>query len=316
MNKKQCAIIGVPIDMGGRQPGVYVGPIAIRAANIMQKIKDLGWDVIDLKDLHTPKRDEAVMGNPRKKYATAIKKVCDELFFFVEKILKEKRLPLILGGDHSLSMGSIAAVSSFYRKQKKKIGLIWFDAHGDMNTPETTPSGNIHGMPLAHTLGLGDQKLASIGGFIGKVDPKNTVLIGSRDIDDKEKDMILKSGITAFTMREIDQFGIVNVVNEAIRRASKNTCGFHVSFDIDTIDPQIAPAAGTPVGNGGGLSYREAHLCMELISESKKLLSLDMVEINPLSDIKNMTAKLAVDLILSALGKKIISPFKMKHSLK
>jgi arginase len=217
--------------------------------------------------------------------------------------LEEQRIPIVLGGDHSIAMGSIAGVSDHYHAKGKKIGVVWVDAHGDMNTPYSTPSGNVHGMPLAHMVGMGDKELSSIGGRHGKVDCANTCLIGIRDLDDREKALIRESGVHMFTMKDIDRFGVSKVMEQAILFASNGTAGIHVSWDMDGVDPSIAPGVGTP--KKGGLNYREAHLVMELLSDSEKILAMDMVEVNPILDDRNETAELAAELILSCLGKTI-----------
>jgi len=300
---RPVAILGVPLDLGANRRGVDMGPSALRVTSLAARIRALGIEVSDRGDVHVPLPEECDAGAKNLKYAKAIEDVCSRLF---ERSLAEQqagRLPLVLGGDHSLAMGSIAATARFHRDRNEKIGLVWFDAHGDMNTPESTDSGNVHGMPLAHVLGLGDERLRSIGGFSGKVDPAHCALVGIRDLDEREKGLIQKSGVRVFTMKEIDRRGAATVTEEAVALASSGTAGVHVSFDIDACDPSVAPGVGTP--RKGGLSYREAHLCLELVHDSGKLLAMDMVEINPVFDDRNRTAEFGAELILSALGKQI-----------
>ena len=299
----KVAIIGVPLDLGGNRRGVDMGPSAVRLTSLATRLKMLGYDVVDTGDVDVPLPEECHVGDPKKKFAKEIGDVCQSLCDRVVKVMGEGRVPVTLGGDHSLAMGSIAGVSKHHRAKGEKVGLIWFDAHGDMNTPESTNSGNVHGMPLAHTLGLGDRSLASIGGFTGKVEPENTVLIGIRDLDEREKRLIQQSRVRVFTMKDVDTLGAPAVMERAIAIASDGTAGAHVSFDIDACDPSIAPGVGTP--KRGGLDYREAHLCLELIADSGRLLALDMVEINPILDTRNHTAEFGAELIASALGKQI-----------
>jgi arginase len=297
------ALIGVPIDLGANRRGVDMGPSALRVTNLAARIRDLGLDVEDRGDVHVPIPEECEAGEKNRKYAKAIQEICETLCLKSLAALRDGRLPVVLGGDHSLAMGSIAATARHHRDRHETIGLIWFDAHGDMNTPESTDSGNVHGMPLAHVLGLGDDGLASIGGFKVKVDPARCALVGIRDLDEREKRLIQGSGVRVFTMKEIDRRGAATVTEEAVALASSGTAGVHVSFDIDACDPSVAPGVGTP--KKGGLSYREAHLCLELIHDSGKLLALDMVEVNPIFDDRNHTAEFGAELILSALGKQI-----------
>jgi len=300
---RDIAIIGVPIDLGANRRGVDMGPSALRVTNVTERIRALGLDVEDRGDVHVPLPEECEAGEKNLKYASAIRSVCERLYEKSLAAFEDGRLPIVLGGDHSLAMGSIAATSRFHRDRGKKIGLIWFDAHGDMNTPDSTDSGNVHGMPLAHVLGLGDDGLASIGGFRGKVDPSHCVLVGIRDLDVREKEQIQKSGVRVVTMKEIDRRGVASIMEETLEAVSRGTAGVHVSFDIDACDPSVAPGVGTP--KKGGLSYREAHLSMEMIHDSGRLLALDMVEINPIFDDRNRTAEFGSELVLSALGKQI-----------
>jgi len=300
---KRIAIIGVPIDLGANRRGVDMGPSALRVTGLAGQLQALGLIVEDRGDVHVPLPEEVEIGEKSRRYAKAIQDVCERLFEKSLAALRDGCLPIVLGGDHSLAMGSIAATSRFYRDQGKKIGVIWFDAHGDMNTPESTDSGNVHGMPLAHVLGLGDAGLAGIGGFSGKVAAENCVLVGIRDLDDREKRQIQSSGVRVITMKDIDLRGKAAVMEEAMAAASSGTAGIHVSFDIDACDPSVAPGVGTP--KKGGLSYREAHLALEMIADSGRLLAMDLVEVNPIFDDRNHTAEFGAELILSALGKQI-----------
>jgi arginase len=299
----KVAIIGVPLDLGGNRRGVDMGPSALRLTSLATRVKMLGYDVVDTGDVDVPLPEEAHFGDPKKKYAKEIGEVCQALCDRVERVMAEGRLPVTLGGDHSLAMGSIAGVAKHHKKKGEKVGLIWFDAHGDMNTPESTNSGNVHGMPLSHVLGMGDESLAMIGGFKPKVHVSNACLIGIRDLDEREKKLIADSGISVFTMRDIDRHGVSHIIDEAINRASRGTAGIHVSFDVDAIDPSEAVGVGTP--KKGGLTYREAHLCLEIIADTNKLTSMDVAEINPILDVRNTTGELGAELILSALGKRI-----------
>ncbi len=299
----KAAIIGVPLDLGGNRRGVDMGPSALRLTYLSARLKQLGYDVVDTGDVDVPLPEECHVGDAHKKYAAEIGRVCESLCTRVRSVMADGRLPLALGGDHSIAMGSVAGVAGHYREKGQSVGLLWFDAHGDMNTPESTNSGNVHGMPLSHILGMGDEALAKIGGFKPKINAAQACLIGIRDLDEREKKLIAGSGIRVFTMRDIDRHGVSHVIDEAIEIASRGTAGIHVSFDIDALDPVEAAGVGTP--KKGGLTYREAHLCLEIIADSKRLTSMDMVEINPILDNRNSTAELGCELILSALGKRI-----------
>ncbi len=300
---RKAAIIGVPLDLGANRRGVEMGPSGLRVTNLAERIRKIGYDVVDRGDIDVPLPEECDIGDPKMKYAEDIKDVCEDVCAASLKAHKEGRIPLVLGGDHSLAMGSIAGSAKFHREKDERIGLIWFDAHGDMNTPESSLSGNVHGMPLAHVLGMGDEELMSIGGFKPKVRKSNCVLVGIRDLDEREKKNIVESGVMVFTMKDIDKHGVSHVMDEAIEAASRGTEGIHVSFDIDSCDPSIAPGVGTP--KKGGLEYREAHLCMEMLADTKDVIAIDMVEINPILDTRNSTAEFASELILSCLGKRI-----------
>jgi arginase len=297
-------IIGVPLDLGGNRRGVDMGPSALRIAGLAERLSALGVQVIDEGDLITPIPEVKSAGDPRKKYIREIAKVCDRLYRTSLGVLHSGGLPVVLGGDHSLGAGSVAATADFLRKDGKPLGLLWVDAHGDMNTPVSSGSGNVHGMPLAALLGPEPVELSRIGGFSPKVLPQHTVLIGIRNLDDREKEIVRDSRVHVFTMKDIDRSGIASVVEEALRIAGADTGGIHLSFDLDVCDPTIAPGVGTPVK--GGLDYREAHTLMEIVADSGLLRALDLVEVNPILDDRNTTAQLACELAASALGQKII----------
>ena len=301
---RKVTFIGVPLDLGAGRRGVDMGPSALRGAEIHARVRELGYEVDDLGDLEVSIQETRDPGDPKLKYLKEIRKTCETLRDSVEKVLGEGRMPIILGGDHSLAMGSIAGAAQFHRKKKKKIGLVWFDAHGDMNTPDTSPSGNIHGMPLAVALGLGEPSLVELAGKSPMVEGSRAAVVGLRDVDPAERGNIKETGIGAFTMRDIDERGMRTVMEEAIKRASTGTAGIHVSFDVDGIDPDFAPGVGTP--SPGGISYREAHLAMEMLADTGLVMSVEIVEVNPILDHRNNTAKLGVGLLTSLLGKKIL----------
>jgi arginase len=297
-------IIGVPLDLGGGRRGVDMGPSAFRIAGLGERIAALGRPVVDKGDLAVPIPETRHVGDPRRKYIDDIATVCATLFETARASLAQGALPLVLGGDHSLAAGSVAATSAHARAQGERFGLIWLDAHGDMNTPTSTGSGNVHGMPLAALLGPEPAELSTLGGFGPKIDPDHVVLIGVRNLDDQEKHLVRESRIHVFTMKDIDRSGIAAVIEQAITLAGGGTGGIHVSFDLDVCDPGIAPGVGTPVK--GGLDYREAHMVMEVLADSGRVLALDMVEVNPTLDVRNSTAELGTELVLSALGMKIL----------
>jgi arginase len=297
-------IIGVPLDLGAGRRGVDMGPSALRIAGIGDRIAALGCAVTDGGDLPSPIRETQRLADERKKYIREIAAVCQTLHDVSLASLEAGALPVVLGGDHSLAAGSVAASAAFVRRTASRpIGLIWVDAHGDMNTPETTTSGHVHGMPLAALLGNEPAELAAIGDS-PSVSPARTVLVGIRNLDEKEKARIRESGVHVFTMKDIDRDGIARVAERALALAAEGTGGLHVSFDMDVCDPAIAPGVGTPVK--GGLDYREAHMVMELVADSRLLIALDLVEVNPTLDIRNTTAEFATELALSALGKGIL----------
>jgi arginase len=301
---RQIRIIGVPLDLGQSRRGVDMGPSAVRAAGLESKLEALGYDVKDGGNVAVAVLETRPEGDPRAKYLAEITDTCTKEAELVIKTVEGGHVPIVLGGDHSIAAGTVSGVSEFYRRQGKKIGLIWIDAHSDMNTPETSPSGNVHGMPLGAIMGLFDSPLSNIFGFSPKVKPENCVLVGIRDVDTNERDNIKRAGIHAFTMRDIDERGMRTVMEEALRLAGRGTVGYHISLDMDWIDPEDAPGVGTPVW--GGATYREGHLAMEIIADHGRMLSFEIVEVNPVLDERNQTAELAVELALSAFGKKIL----------
>jgi arginase len=297
-------VIGVSLDLGGNRRGVDMGPSAFRIAGLGERLTAIGMQVVDAGDLVAPIPETKAEGDPTKKYVREIARVCERLYKTSLGVLEKGGTPVVLGGDHSLAAGSVAATADYLRRDGKTLGLIWVDAHGDMNTPATSGSGNVHGMPLSALLGSEPAELARIGGFWPKAAAQKTVLIGIRNLDEREKDRIRESGVHVFTMKDIDRAGIASVVEQAIGLASRDTGGLHVSFDLDVCDPAIAPGVGTPVK--GGLNYREAHMVMEMVADCGLLRALDLVEVNPILDDRNMTAILGAELASSALGQKII----------
>jgi len=304
MRQSTIAIIGAPMDLGAGRRGVDMGPSAIRVANIHSRIASLGYQVEDLGNVAVEQAESSPAGPKRARYLAQIAETCLRLAEKVERAAGQGKVPLVLGGDHSIAAGSISGISNHFHRRGEKIGVIWVDAHADMNTPQTSPSGNVHGMPLACLIGKGPKELTHLFGYAPKVDPRNVALIGLRAVDDLEGSHVRKSGVRAFTMRDIDEKGLPRVVEEAIEIASAGTAGIHLSFDMDSVDPDEAPGVGTPVR--GGITYREAHLAMELLSDTARLVSLEVVEVNPVLDVANRTADLAVELMMSALGKRIL----------
>ena len=302
--KRNIEIIGVPVDLGAGRRGVDMGPSAIRIADLEPRLEGLGHRVTDSGDLDVMIPETQKVGEDKLRYKTPILATCAELCERVQQTLEKSRLPLVLGGDHSLAVGSVAGSSGYFARQGDSIGLIWFDAHGDSNTPDTTPSGNIHGMALAICLGLGDPDLVNLGGRTPKVLPRNTVLIGVRDLDPGEREILKKSGASVFTMRDLDERGMRDVLDEALHAAGDGTAGIHLSFDLDVVDPEDAPGTGTPVW--GGITYREAHLAMEMLADRAQIVAIDLVEVNPVLDTQNMTGILAAELAQSVLGKRIL----------
>lgn len=298
--KKKISIIGVPMDFGQTRRGVDMGPSAIRYADVVERLAGLGYTIEDLGDIEI-NRAERPEEKPDYKLKN-LKAVADgneALAAKVDEVMKEDSFPLVLGGDHSIALGTLAGVS----KHHENMGLIWYDAHGDLNTAETSPSGNIHGMPLAASLGLGHPTLINIGGYTPKVKPENIVIIGARDLDEGERALIKKLGIKVYTMHEIDRIGMTKVMEETIEYL-KDTDGVHLSLDLDGLDPLYAPGVGTPVM--GGISYRESHLAMEMLAEAEIITSAEFVEVNPILDEKNKTAVVAVELMGSLFGEKLL----------
>lgn len=304
MRPSRIAVIGAPLDLGAGRRGVDMGPSAIRVARLDARLESLGYEVFDLGNVEVEQAESRPVGRENARYLPEITRTCSRLAKAVETALASRQFPIVLGGDHSVATGTVSGVSRHFRKQKQRIGLVWIDAHADMNTPDTSPSGNVHGMPLASIVGMGPDELVKLGGFSPKVLPQNVALVGIRDVDQLEKPHVKASGVRAFTMRQIDERGLSKVMDEAIRIASDGTAGFHVSFDMDSVDPDEAPGVGTPVR--GGITYREAHLALELICDSRRMRSFEIVEVNPVLDVANRTAELAVELVMSAMGKRIL----------
>lgn len=300
----EVQIIGVPMDLGAGRRGVDMGPSAIRIGRLSRRLADLNLDVEDVGNIEVRVPEQVLPGRKELIYLGEIGRVLVELARRVRECLDAGKLPLVLGGDHSIAAGSVAGVASHFRERNEKVGLIWIDAHADMNVPETSPSGNVHGMPLAALLGHGPSELVEIEGFFPKVAAENAVVIGARSLDREEKQTIREVGLRVVTMSEIDKRGMRASMEEALKIAAAGTVGFHCSFDLDVIDPREAPGVGTPVS--GGITYRESHLAMEMVHDSGGCVSLELVEVNPVLDEGNRTGKLAVELACSALGQKIL----------
>ena len=304
MKASHIAVIGAPLDLGAGRRGVDMGPSAMRMANLNRRVAALGYVVEDLGNIEVVQAETASIGSGHAKYLPEIATACNQLAAAAGQALERGSLPLTLGGDHSIAVGSASGVSQFFRANAQAVGLIWLDAHADMNTPETSPSGNVHGMPLACIVGMGPPELTHLFGYAPKVNPRNAVIVGLRDVDQMEKPHVRESGVRAFTMRDIDERGLRAVMEEAIQLASNGTAGFHLSLDMDFVDPRDAPGVGTPVR--GGVTYREAHLAMEMICDSGQMVSMEVVEVNPVIDEHNRTGDLAVELVTSGLGKRIL----------
>jgi arginase len=302
--KKVIKIIGVPMDLGASRRGTDMGPSALRIAGLGAAIENLGYTHALEEDISVPAMETRPVEDSKARFKPQILSVCTELAARVKELLDAGDFPLVLGGDHSIAMGTVSGASAHFRARGEEMGLIWFDAHGDMNVPGSSPSGNIHGMPLAHLLGRGDPDLAGIMGFSPKLNPEKVVLIGIRDIDAAEKKIILESGINVFTMRDIDELGMARVARKTMDIVTSGTAGFHVSFDVDGCDPSVIPGSGTLVQ--GGVRYREAHLLMEYCADSCMLTSMEVVELNPFVDHGNVSAERALEMITSALGKSIL----------
>ncbi|MPZ99465.1 MAG: arginase [Dehalococcoidia bacterium] len=297
-------VVGVPMDLGARTRGTDMGPSALRLTGLLGRLRALGHAVEDGGNFAAPIPELSDVGDTRLRFGEPIAAVCRRLADAVASAVREEQVPLVLGGDHSLSLGSVGGAARVHRERGRPLGLIWVDAHGDINTPETTPSGSVHGMPLAALLGHGPDLLTDVPGLSPAVHYEHAVLIASRDLDPGERDLIRQHGIRAFTMSEVDRRGIAAVAGEALAIAGRGTAGVYVSLDMDAVDPEVAPGVGTPVR--GGLTYRESHLLMEVIAESGRLAGVDVTEVNPSLDDRNATAELAAELVLSIFGKRIL----------
>jgi len=300
----KISIVGVPMDLGADRRGVDMGPSALRYADLNEKLQSLGYDVQDLGDLDVIIPETRHFGDPHAKYLKEIADACKHLANLVLEIHTNDRTPIVLGGDHSIAVGTVSGMAESFRRQKRKIGLMWFDAHADFNTPQISPSGNVHGMPMAAIMGYGPMELTQIFGFAPKIQPQHAVMIGIREVDPQERELVKKSGVRVFTMKEIDRRGIGAVMDEALSIVTKDTDGFSVTLDADFLDPYESPGVATPVR--GGADYREAHLAMEMVADTKKMVSFEIAEINPILDVHNKTAHFGMELILSAFGKQIL----------
>lgn len=304
LQRRKVRIIGVPMDLGASRRGVDMGPYAVRVAGLKSRLETLGYEVDDDGNVPVKSVEQMEMGDPTCRFLPAIAGVCNELSEWVEEAADDGAIPITIGGDHSIAIGSLAGIAKSFRKRGQELGLIWFDAHADFNTPATTVSGNIHGMPLAATMGLGAPELVNVGGFTPKFRPDKVIHIGGRDFEVGERRLLREAGIHVYTMREVDERGLANIMREALVILKAGTAGIVASIDMDGFDPSFTPGVGTPVN--GGLSYREAHLAMELLADTGRLVHIDVVEINPLLDNRNQTSDVAVELVLSALGKAIL----------
>jgi arginase len=304
MRQSHIAVIGAPMDLGAGRRGVDMGPSAMRVAGLDEKLASLGYEVEDLGNIVVDQPENLPVGAENARYLPQIANTCARLAEMVRQAAENGRVPLVLGGDHSVAMGTVAGMATHFREHGERIGVIWIDAHADMNTPQSSPSGNVHGMPLACVVGLGPRELTHLADLSPMVDPSNVAIIGLRSVDEIERRNVRCAGVRAFTMRDIDERGLRSVMQEAIEHSTRGTSGFHLSFDMDAVDPAEAPGVGTPVR--GGITYREAHLAMETICDSGRMTSIEVVEVNPVIDEVNRTALLAVELIMSALGKRIL----------
>ncbi len=304
MAPRKLKVLGVPIDLGGAHRGVDMGPSALRVAGLIEGLRTLGYEVADLGNVPVPVPQSIGCGDPHARYLREITEVCAAVATQVEQGSDPDSRFIVLGGDHSAAVGSVSGTAAFHAQRGQRIGLIWIDAHTDMNTPESSPTGNIHGMPVACLIGHGPAPLTVLGGPAPRVLPQNVVFIGIRSVDPTEKALVRRSGVHVFTMRDIDELGARGVMERAIALACDGTAGFHFSFDMDGVDSQVAPGVGTPVR--GGLSYRESHLIAEMAHDSGCMLAMDMMEVDPVEDVRNQTALLGVELILSAHGKSIL----------
>ena len=304
MRQSHIAIIGAPMDLGAGRRGVDMGPSALRVAGLDEKVASLGYEVEDLGNIVVDQPESLPVGAENARYLPQIAHTCERLAEIVRHAAENGRVPLVLGGDHSVAMGTVAGMVAHSREHGRKLGVIWVDAHADMNTPQSSPSGNIHGMPLACIIGLGPRELTHLAEGAPMVDPSNVAIVGLRSVDEIERQNVRGAGVHPFTMRDIDERGLRSVMQEAIEHATRGTGGFHLSFDMDAVDPSEAPGVGTPVR--GGITYREAHLAMETVCDSSRMVSMELVEVNPVIDEVNRTALLGVELIMSALGKRIL----------
>lgn len=296
---KKISIIGVPMDLGQTRRGVDMGPSAIRYAGVVERLENLNYELEDIGDIEIGRAERVHSSDSNLKNLKAVAEGSEKLASAVDKVISDGSFPLVLGGDHSIAIGTLAGVGKHY----KNLGVIWYDAHGDLNTADTSPSGNIHGMPLAASMGLGHPALTNIAGYSPKVKPENIIIIGARSLDDGEKELIKEKGIKVYTMHEIDRLGMAQVMEETISYFKENTDGVHLSLDLDGLDPHDAPGVGTPVI--GGISYRESHLAMEMLAEAEIVTSAEFVEVNPILDEKNKTATVAVALMGSLFGEKL-----------
>jgi arginase len=296
---KKISIIGVPMDLGQTRRGVDMGPSAIRYAGVVERLENLNYEVEDIGDIEIGRAERIPNSESNLKNLKAVAEGSEKLAAVVDKVIQNGAFPLVLGGDHSIAIGTLAGVGKHF----KNLGVIWYDAHGDLNTADTSPSGNIHGMPLAASMGLGHPTLTGIAGYNPKVKAENIIIIGARSLDEGEKELIREKGIKVYSMHEIDRLGMTRVMEETIAYFKENTDGVHLSLDLDGLDPHDAPGVGTPVI--GGISYRESHLAMEMLAEAEIITSAEFVEVNPILDEKNKTATVAVALMGSLLGEKL-----------
>ncbi|PKL84171.1 MAG: arginase [Ignavibacteriae bacterium HGW-Ignavibacteriae-3] len=297
-------LIGFPMDLGAGRRGVDMGPTALRIANIEKRLTSLGYTVADLGDVFIKNQELQIIKNPKLKFLSEILRTCELLARRVEKSLDQNHFPLCMGGDHSMAIGTLAGISAYCKKNKQELGLIWIDAHTDLNTEKTTPSGNIHGMSVAASLGLGNKQLTELHGFSPKIKPENIAFIGIRSLDPEERVLIKRLGLKVYTMTDIDRKGINFIINKILKDFKSRVQHIHVSFDVDCIDPLEAPGVGTPVS--GGLSYREAHLLMETIAECGCMSSLEVAEVNPILDTRNRSAEITAELVASSMGLRIL----------
>jgi arginase len=297
-------LLGVPMDLGSGRRGVDMGPSAIRIAGVADRLTELGHKVVDEGDIVIKNMEELKVGHERARYLGEIARAAAIIARKIERIMGLGHFPLVLGGDHSIAVGTVSGIAAHAQRQDQRVGLLWIDAHGDINTPETSPSGNIHGMPLAALLGFGAGELTGVAGPPPKVHPANVALVGIRSLDAGEKKRLKETGVQVHTMSDIDRHGVHRIMQKALARVTDGTDYVHVSFDLDAVDPTVAPGVGTPVK--GGLDYREAHLIMEVLADAGVMTSLEMVEVNPILDQGNASAAFAVELVQSAFGKKIL----------